>query len=366
MPKPKYKISPFLIRGLKWFLEVRIGYQLGTKLDCRKVSELITLETGSSVSESTLYRMFLWEGGDNTPYFHTLEIIAKFIGHPSWVDLENEINELSKFHFMYGAMPSQSPYKSLMKFNIHSDSLRPLYGFLEQFPEDLDTERRFLLGHEIFSSLQSNPNKNIDFFKNFQNIPVVRSSFFEFLADPDFSIPDYEQGLIFYLGDIKPHQSLKALQDFVFANTLLLRYNFLKGDNDKVLEVGRALYLDFEMTKEEMDSLYIFPKIRYLSYKMLYRYVSFGFDITYWTWLKDFAIKTAQRSVFNEQRIIIHTILDTLHINQALQLEVYDEFSALFPDVFNKFPDYIHRLTIDQKIKFIDPNASTSYPDGVF
>lgn len=366
MPKPKYKISPYLIKGLKWFLEVQVGYQIRTKLDCRKVAELVTKKTGAAISESTIYRLFLLKDGQNTPYFHTLEIIAKFIGHPSWLDLENEINELSKFHFLYGAMPGHSPYKSLMKFNIHSDSLRPLYNFLEQFPEDLDTERRFLLGHEIYSSLKTNPNKNIDFFKNFQNIPVVRSSFFEFLADPDFSIPDYELGLIYYLGNIKPHQSLKALQDYVFANTMLLRYYFLIDNKDKVVEIGKALYLDFEMTENEMNSLYIFPKIRYLSYKLLFRFVNFGFDVTYWTWLKDFALSRTINSDFEEKRIIIHTILDTLRINKSLQLQVYDEFSKLHPDVFSKFPDYIHRLTIDQKIKFIDPNASTTYPDGVF
>lgn len=366
MPKPKYKISPYLIRGLKWFLEVQVGYQIRTKLDCRKVAELITKKTGIAISESTIYRIFLLKDGQNTPYLHTLENISKFIGHNSWFILENEINELSKFHFLYGAIPGKSPYKSLMKLNIHSGSLRPLYSFLEQFPDDLDTERKFLLGHELFSSLQTNPNKNIDFFKNFQNIPVVRSSLFEFLADPDFSIRDYEQGLLYYLGDIKPHQSLKALQDYIFANTMLLRYYFLKGNKDKVLEIGKALYVEFEMTEEETSSLYIFPKIRYLSYKLLYRFVSFGFDVTYWTWLKDFAISKAINSAFEEKRIIIHTILDTLKINKALQLEMYDEFSNLHPDVFSKFPEYIHRLSIDQKIKFIDPNASTTYPDGVF
>jgi hypothetical protein len=366
MPKPIYKISPFLIQGLKWFLEMQIGYQIRTKLDCKKVSELISIKTLSPISESTLYRIFLSKNGQNTPYFHTLEIIAKFIGHPTWHALENEINELSKFHLLYGAMPDKSPYKSLLKCNIHTDSLRPLYDFLEQFPEDIDTKRRFLLGQEIYSSLQSNPNKNIDFYKNFQNIPIVRSSFFEFLADPDFSIPDYEQGLIYYLGDLKPHQSLKALQDYVFANTMLLRFYFLKGNKEKVIEIGKVLYFDFEMIEEEMNSLYIFPKIRYLSYKLLFRYVSFGFDVSYWTWLKDFAITQVTNNTFDHQRIIIHTILDTLQINKALQLGVYDEFLALFPDFFNKFPDYIHRLTIDEKIKLIDPNASTSDPGGVF
>jgi hypothetical protein len=367
MPKPKYKISDFLIRGLKWYLEVKVGYQLRTKLDCRKVAELITEETGSSVSESTLYRLFLWQGGNNTPYFHTLEIMAKFIGHPSWVDLENEINELSKFHFLYGTISGDKSFQSLMKFNIHSNSLRPLHGFLEQFPEDLDTEKRFLIGHEIYTSLKTNPNNNLDFFKNFQNVPIVRSSFFEFLADPDFSIPHYEQGLIHYLGDIKPHQSFKALQDYVFANSLLLRYYYKTENKARVIEIGKSLYLGFEMTEQEINSLHIYPRIRYLSYKLFYRFVSFGFDITYWTWLKEFAISHLQNNnTLFEQRIVIHTILDVLQTNRSLQLQIYDEFSLLFPEIFNKLPDYISKLTIDQKIKMMDPNAAIRYPEPLF
>lgn len=366
MPKPKYKISLYLIKGLKWFLEVHLGYQIRTKLDCRKVSELITQKTGVPISESTMYRLFLLQNSPNTPYLYTLENIAKFIGYNSWISLENKIIELSKFHFTYGAIADQNSYKSLMKFNIHSGTLRPLYSFLEQFPEILESEKRYLLGYELFSSLQTNPNKNIEFFKNFQNIPVVRSSLFEFLADPDFSIRDYEQGLLYYLGEIKPHQSLKALQDFVFAKTILLRYYFLNGNKDKVMEIGKVLYIDFQMTDQEMDSLYIFPKMRYLSYKLLFRFVSLGFDFTYWAWLKDFAISQANNATFEEKRIVIHTVLDTLKINKALQIEMYDEFSNLHPDVFNKFPDYLHKLNINQKIKFIDPNASTTYPDGVF
>jgi hypothetical protein len=91
-----------------------------------------------------------------------------------------------------------------------------------------------------------------------------------------------------------------------------------------------------------------------------------GFDMEYWRWLREEAISLAVNAPFEYQRIIIHTILDTLQINPSLQTLTYDEFSLLFPAIFDKLPDYVKHLPINKKIKFLDPNASTSYTKNLF
>lgn len=361
MPKPKYSITNTLIRGLKWYLDVKVGFIISNQQDCRKVSELIKIETGGSISDSTLYRVFLWQKNQNTPYLHTLEILAQYIGYSSWRTLEKEIIEMNNFQFSLGIMNEQKNYSSLLKLCIHTNSLRPLQNYLEQFPTEININNKFLIGHELFDSLKSNPNNNIDFFKKFNNIPIVRASFFEIMADPDFSIPHYEQGLMYYLENSKPHQSTQSLQDYIFANSMLLRYYFKTNKKTNLLAIGKRLYKELELSPEELDSLYIFPKIRYLSYKLYYLYELNGFDHDYWNWLKHSAISLAENGDFDHQRIIVHTVLDTLEINPGIQSQTYDEFSILFPKTFERFPEYVKTLPLSRKIKFLDPNASTSY-----
>jgi hypothetical protein len=239
--------------------------------------------------------------------------------------------------------------------------LTPVQNYLEQFPNEINSNNKFLIGHELFDSLKSNPNSNIDFFKKFNNIPIVRSSFFEIMADPDFSIPQYEQGLMYYLENSKPHQSIQSLQDYVFANSMLLRYYFKSNNKNKLLTIGNLLYKELELTQDELDSLYIFPKMRNLSYKLFYLHEINGFDHDYWDWLRHSAISFAENGDFEHQRIIVHTVLDTLEINPILQSQTYVEFSMLFPRIFERFPDYVKKIPLSRKIKFLDPNASTSY-----
>ena len=362
MPKPKHRLTPTLIRGLKWHVEVKVGFQLLTKLDCRKVSARILTEFGVTVSESTLYRLFVWNKNDNLPYQHTLEILANYAGFNSWFEMTDEIYALDKFQFMYGKLPGVHEHKSLLRHTIHCDTLAPLYNFLEQFPGELDQNRQLLIGQELFSSLKTNPHDNVKFFKDFSKLPVVRSSFYEYLADPDFTIPNYEQGLIYYLNGLKPSLSSQALQDYVFANSLLLRFYFLTGNKEKAIEVGKCLYEELILTQDTLDSLYIFPAIRYLSYRIFYNELNKGFDNDYFEWLKEYAIKRSQHSTLIEQRIVIHTVLDSLFINPTIQQLVFIEFSEIFADLFNSFPDYFISLSLQQQLNYLNPNASTFQP----
>jgi hypothetical protein len=56
-----------------------------------------------------------------------------------------------------------------------------------------------------------------------------------------------------------------------------------------------------------------------------------GFNYNYWEWLFEFALKEAKNTKnIDERRIVIHTILDVLHIHPELQEEVFTEFNLTF------------------------------------
>ncbi len=365
MPRPKYKISNYQLSGLKWYLEVKIGFNILSKFDCRKIAELIQLEMGLSISESTLYRLFLWNNNNHIPYYHTLGILSQYLGYESWQKLEENIEQLLKFQFSFGKLKVTEDINSLLKYNVHSNTLRPLHDFLEQFPKDLDYNYRFVLGQELFSSLKENPNRNIDFFRGFSKLPVVRSAFFEFLADPDFSIPDYEFGLSNYLVAINHENSWEELQDFIFANTLLLRYHFMQRNKSEVIRIGKLIYKEIHIDNDQFESLFIFPRMRYLTYKLLYDDAQDNFNLDDFQQIKKYAFEKFTSGNFEEQRIIIHTFLDSLQVQPDLQLVMMNEFKLHFEDFFYRFPNYFNTLSFSQQIQFLNPNAASIYPNGV-
>ena len=357
MPQPKYKISKQLLKCLKWELEKKVYYPIHSKLDCNKVGQLILNNTSKSVSESTLYRMLLSPENQHNPYLHTLEIIAEFLGYKNWFELEKRLFELIQFQYTFGAIPNDTNYTSLLSYNLRVDSLKPVYQFFEQFSSDLSLDKKAILGEEIFISLK-NCNNSLNFFKEFHTLPIVREGFFEIFADPDFTLPNYEAGLSFYLKGVKPRDSSKALQDYIFANSLLLRHYFITSNKEKVLEIGNLLYVDIELDENELEEIYIYPKIRYFAYKLLYMFVKKGFDQSYWEWLYDYSINIAANLPELEKRIVIHTILDVLHVNPLLQEKTYYDFKILFAELFSLHPTYVDKLSINEKIDYLDANGS--------
>jgi hypothetical protein len=361
MPKPIHKISEYNLSYLKSKLEEKLTFRILTKLDCKKASEAIQHERDKSISESTIYRLFLLEGNKNTPYQHTLDILSQFIGYADWFSLEKYFNEITDFQNLYGVFPDQQQYKSLLSFNIHHGSLKPLYHFLEQFPTDISIDKKLILGRDIYKSLKTNPNNNVEFYKEFHALPIIREGFFELLADPDFSIPDYEMGLSFYLNNIKPHHSIKALQDYIFANSLLLRYYFIKGKKANVLELGKALYLDLSLSEKDLGAVYVFPKMRYFCYRLFYDEATVGFNQNYFDWLLDFIFRELENANLIETRIIIHTVCDTLQIYPKLQEEIFNQLVLKCPHIFTKFPNYIFQLPMKERLRFVDSNGATFF-----
>lgn len=361
MPKPKYKISEYLLSSLKSKLEEKLSFRIFSKLDCKKISELIEEKSEETISESTLYRLFIWGENKNSPYIHTLDVLAQFIDYKDWFSLEKNLNHMGEFQSLYSGIFNSQEYKSLLNFNIHNNSLKPLYNFLDQFTSDLAFDKKVILGKDIYNSLRTNPNDNIEFFKQFHSLPIIRQGFFEILADPEFSILNYEVGLKFYLKNLKPHESSKALQDYIFAQTILLRHYFLKGEKEQVITIGKSLYLELAATKEDLFDVYIFPKMRYFCYRLFFNEVDSEFNSDYFDWLMDYIHKELAISDNIESRIIIHTICDTLQIYPTLQGKIFDLLHLRYPLVFSKLPSYIFKLPVNKRLRFLDQNASTFF-----
>jgi hypothetical protein len=361
MPKPKYQITKTLLDGLKWKLEETIFYKISSKTDCKNLSFLIKEKTGKTVSESTIYRLFLWDANQNAPYKHTLDILAEFTGKNDWAELENEISNLHEFKLLFGSNQyNRRPFDSLLTINIHQRNYDALSIFFDQFDSSLSLEKKMTLGEEIFHSLKTNKiSKNKIFFKRFCSKPIVRESFFELLADPDFTISDYEDGMKFYLNEINSIISPTSFQDFIFGNALLFRYYFILDRKADSLKIGQELYSKKSFTTEKLNQIYVFPKYRYLAYRLMYNYLKGKPDKNYWDWLFEYSKEEIRNtSSFIKQRIIIHTILDALQFDSVFQEKVFDEFYFLFPKVFSLYPKNIKKKSMSERLYLLNANAS--------
>lgn len=365
MPKPSYPIGDYLIHGLKWIIEDHCGFRIFNKSDCQKLSTLITCKTQTSISANTLYRIFLHPNNTNIPYLHTLNILAKFVEFKNWDDFCKYYQELYDFKFLSGKILDNQEYKSLLNLNIYNHEFKSAYQFLEQFSGELSQHKKQLLGGEIYNILRFNPSSNVPFFKKFHNVSIVRETFFEFLADPDFNVPQYEFGLKCYLKTVNPEKSLRELQDFIFANSLIFRHYILTNQYKNAKFRGHMLYENHLYSADELDKIHVFPKFRYFAYYLFYRNLSLGFDYAYWDWFYQYTINKLEESTLIERRIILHTCYESLCFEPNIQHSFLLETMKKYPKNYEHFPQNPEFMHPENVLRLLDTNASTFFKGKV-
>jgi hypothetical protein len=262
--RKQYPLSSFGILELKSQIEVKLCFRITSKPDCKKLSEILLLAGFGSVSETTLYRLFVNYSGI-VPYKNTLNILVAYIGFSSWEDFsEATINE------------SQNNLKIINKQSINENGLlyqcialeadKPLQAYFESL-SDKSYDHQFRVGLDVFDSLQQVKNQK-RFFTTFIKNNFVKQYVLEYLFDPAFRIKDSDYAYSLYANNLKPSFTLHDLQDFVFSQSVLFRYYYLQGDQDKAMAVGKKIYFSTPFENNEIEALFVYPKIRFKAYKI--------------------------------------------------------------------------------------------------
>jgi hypothetical protein len=364
MPKPKYKLSDYNRRNLYWKLVDEVCFPIRTKSDCKKLSDLIILKKLPPVSENTLCRLFLIENSNVDPYTHTLDTLALFCGFTNWFKLEDYFNHIANFEFSFGKLnPGIKNSKSLMKTCIHRNELKSLYNYTEQFDASLAFEKKLILAAEFYNSLIDNPYQNISFYKNFSHLPIIRESFYEIFVDPNFKIKDYELGMQYYLKNIKSHKEEQYVQDFIFGNSLLLRYYFLNHKTAQAKKTAQLLYETTDFSSKEINNIHVFPKTRYYAYKLFYFEINSSINSfkRHEEWLIDFAKKSIEKYNLLEQRIIFYTIADAFCYSSFSTFENRNKLKQVFIKLFDLFPEYVFKKQLQDVLPHFEQNASNRW-----
>jgi hypothetical protein len=360
MPKPNFIITDFQKNELFKKLCVKVGFPIRTKLDCKKVSELIKQAGLPGVSESTIYRLFLLKQYTNQPYLHTLNIFAKFCGFNDWADFEDVQAETEDFIHGFGKFQTKSnQFKSLIAICIHSDELKPLEKYTEQFENSTAPHFKEKFAEEIFQAVLTNKN-NETFFKSFYHFSVIREYFFEILADPTFSIPGYEAGIKYYLKDLNHETSTKDLQDLVFGNCLLFRHYFVSKQIEKAKEIGRFLFDELNLTPEQLATIHVFPVARYLACNLMYlefqQHIQQAQDF-FDSICEDISSKMT-RLIIEEQRILFYSLGEALVMSAVFTPIQHQQLKELFAHLFQSLPNRVLDQKLDKIVPYFNKNSS--------
>lgn len=81
-----------LDKEIKKKVEAKFGRDLKYSVDCKDLSDEIQKATKQRLSRSTLERLFGMVAKDVVPHRSTLDILAEYIGYPSYQHLADELN----------------------------------------------------------------------------------------------------------------------------------------------------------------------------------------------------------------------------------------------------------------------------------
>lgn len=327
----------------------KTGIFISSKNDCRLISQLIANEKVGFLSESTLYRFFLYPSHNSKPYKNTYNVLAKFCGYPDW----NTFLKYYDSNYLYNEPKFLNNSINIVIENfVVNEKFNPLieiYNTLEK--ENYKTKEFF--GIKTFLNFQKT-NLFPKFMKEFGDHPFVRYILIESLFDPYHRMNGYAEGIEYYM--LKTNETSKDYtRDLIFSQAVLFRHYYLNS-HQKALETGKKLYEDATW-EAEVKNLHIFPKIRFMAYKFWYLHMKKNevaqqneYAAYFKEWIKNEIQKT---ETIHELNIIYHTTKEVL---RNLKLDALDkEIKILFEARISN--QYAHHLEFD---KLYNPNGIIS------
>jgi hypothetical protein len=361
MPKPTYNISPIIIEELKNEVLKVASFPIRTKSDAGYLALLMKRIGVENISESTILRFLNQSKTDHKFYLNTLDKFAVFCGKKDFDEFEKWTKNNREFSFSYGELPGEKTYqKSLIKICLHQQQYKPIHEYVEQFKE-LNIDSHLRLGFEFYRSLHSSNRSNIEFYKEFSQLKVIRESFFEWSFDPDFKIPDYEIGFEYYLKNVNPAKSMNQLQDYVFGNCVLLRHFYIKNNYLKAIKHANSLY-ENNYFDDEIEKLFIFPKMRFLAYKIFYYRLTNAPKklIEEVDYLLEYCQCNIDKWDYNEQRIAFSCMAETF-IDANVSEKQKFTLKHIFHELLTGFAADFLKHSLGFVLKYTDMNGIRTY-----
>jgi hypothetical protein len=357
MPASRYNLNTFTLSELKSELTLKLRFSIVGKPACAKLSEVLVNEGYGYLSVATLYRLFVkFEG--IAPYQNTLNILANFIGYDCWPDF---VKKIEAQNHNYSSTQKKVVTNTLIYFCIESGATEPLLSFFESI-EDMDHEFKAKVALDIYDSLLKTKNPE-EFFSTFIDNKFVKEYVLEIMFDPAFRIKNYEHAYKLYCNDFKKATSIATIQDYIFSQSVLFRHYFLSGNVPEASRIGKRIYSDNSIASTDLDSIFIFPNIRYRAYKIWY-FQLIGHPKNniedYVSELLDYCRSKYKSFEIDERKIVFHCVAEvfcSVNVDIAYHLVL----KTIFKDEFGTIPNFVFDKSLKKALPYFEVNGLLYY-----
>jgi len=212
---------------IKSKIEANAGFTIINKKDCQKLSALIEQQNYGNISVSTIYRFFLNNKLEQTPYLYTLNIFSKFCGFENWADFNREIicniQNLEK----EPVYEDKSNHKSLIKCCLLTKSFDALELFFNSNKGDFSKEEFRIYGREVYEEITSDEEVKTENFKEIFSNHYIQLSVIVYILSFKFITNNIENG-ISRIADLCKN---KKFEYYILLNLILLK-NYVDNSKD--------------------------------------------------------------------------------------------------------------------------------------
>jgi hypothetical protein len=356
MPVNNPHFDEYALERLKFKLSEKIGFIISNRPDCYKLSEIINQSGYGSISDTTIYRMF-FSLKKHSPFKHTMDILAMFLGYKNSIELLENINSTRNALDYNGINTTPDTSNHLMFYCIENATYKPLQDYFNSL-EDLPVFLKEKVGLSLYDNMLKS-TKQIKMFNEFSKHKFFRQYFLEIAHDPKFRIKNYEFAYLKYLEGIDQNKTSNQFQEYIFGNAVLFRHYYLNNHYTKAEFVGDRIYKDISSLKPFESDLHIFPFIRFVAYKLWYLKMKNSTQIEqleYAYYLLDLCKNRKSHLEFYEKKILFHTVAEAF-LNSDLSEKFHWDLKEIFSKEFETFPDNLYSKHLKYSLNYFEPNG---------
>jgi hypothetical protein len=356
MPVKNPYFDDFALERLKFKFSEKIGFIISNRPDCYKLSEIINQSGYGSISDTTIYRLF-FSSKKHSPFKHTMDILAMFLGFINSIELLENINSSRNSLDYNGINTIQDTSNNLMFYCIENGTYKPLQDYfysLENAPVYVKENVGLSLHDNLIKS-----TKQIPVFKEFANHKFVREYLLEKAHDPKFRIKNYEFAYLNYLEGLDKNKSIQQLQEYIFGNSVLFRHYYLNNQCTNAELVGDRIYSNIVSLEPFEKDIYIFPFIRFVAYKLWYlkmKCATQNEQMEYAYYLLELCKKRKMHVDFYEKKILFHTVAEAF-LQSELSEKFHWDLKEIFSKEFETFPDNLYSKHLKYCLHYFEPNG---------
>ncbi len=277
MPKPKHPIDAYCMQRLKDEVQIFVGIRVSNRPSCNRLREELFSNYGFNISLSTLARFFLETNADNHFYLDTLDKFCNLVRVGcDWNSYCQQVIEQRDKSLSLGLNNESDIRCSLLYINFENSGWKSLHSFFDRIESFVDNANfhylSFNLGVSLHKILAYNPLYERSLYKHFISYPSIRRSYFELLADPEFKLPDYKNGLSSY-GKTIDYSSPNASNDLCFYLAMICLKEEKNGSISTFRETAAQLIHNFSLRNIIELNIHPFNIGRFLAVKLIYTHL---------------------------------------------------------------------------------------------